>query len=314
MVTKYDNYPPFEVTDSLLNELTSKLADLRDDDIYADVPPGREGDKGEIGVLKKLVPHIDDTKAADPSNDLFVYITAKRYHSSPQVKFKYNGQTETVELADILFLVTYIQSDRVAARGSMLSQTKYEKSGDTQKWEINPPQFHLLHKKCSFHVDNIKSITLSFSLTARRQTFTNYSLVGQSYAPFLHTTEGMTDNDSFRYPDHSATQYTYKKSGEPHPNQNVVTWLRYMTRGRYAEPLVSGDDMMALVTQLFSQSTFDYTDGQDRLPTPSQIRSDGGTPPNEETDDSFAVVHLTVGRDCTDDIIGSRRLHIRGEM
>ncbi|WP_049891663.1 hypothetical protein [Haloquadratum walsbyi] len=87
-----------------------------------------------------------------------------------------------------------------------------------------------------------------------------------------------------------------------------------MTRGRYAEPLVFGDDMMDLVTQSFGQSTFDYTDSQDRLPTPSQIRSDGGTPPNEEADDSFAVVHLTVGRDCTDDIIGSRRLHIRREM
>ena len=66
-----------------------------------------------------------------------------------------------------------------------------------------------------------------------------------------------------------------------------------MTRGRYAEPLVSGDDMMDLVTQLFGQSTFDYTDSQNRLPTPSQIRSDGGTPPNEEADDSFAVVHLS---------------------
>jgi hypothetical protein len=314
MASKYDNYPPFEITDSLLNELTSKLTDLRDDDIYADVPSGRGNDEGETGVLKKLIPHIDDTKATDPSEDLFAYITAKKYHSSPKVKFKYNGQTKKVELADVLFLITYMQSDTVAARGSMLSQTKYEKSGDTQKWEICPPQFYLLHEMPSFIVSNISRITRTFSLSARRQTFTNYSLVGQSYAPFLHTTEGMTDNNSFRYPNHGATQYTYRRSVKPHPNQNIVTWLRYMTRGRYAEPLVSGDDMMDLVTQLFSQSTFPYTDSQDRLPTPTQIQSDGGTPPNEETDDSFAVVHLTVGRDCTDDIMGSRHLHIRGEM
>ncbi|NEU58731.1 hypothetical protein [Halorussus sp. MSC15.2] len=309
-----------KITDDLINNLGDDLEPLQNRSKYANIPPRSKASNskgGEVEFLSNAIPEIDGATGKD--GNLSVHINTKQFHNTPSVRFWWPGKKkfERCELADILFLITYVEDNEVVGRRTMLSQTKYtydNKYVTQRQWDPKPNQYHLLHTLQKFYPVQ-PNLGEWYDLERESSAFSNYSFVSDFWLPFFHSTDGM-DGGYINYNPEQTADYHYERTEDPPSGyQSFIGYLKLFVRGQYGEEYRPNDRIGQFYRDLFNSNTeFNLSDSSNQIPDSETLRADGGEQSLEEKEGGIGLVNIVVTEGYPDTDTPGKKLHLGGEL
>jgi len=235
--------------------------------------------KKEVPFIKKTIETLDDVYVSNRTYR--IWSLAKKFHSSPIVDFELehcpDSHRASAELADLIFVVNYIDgniSRTVQERLTSISQSKKKVWDDSPKgpiWEIKKHQFYLLDELPAFSVQ-LNAIDGDFNLTRKKQSFTTYSLVGDEWLPFFHSTSKLRRESDWS-PREWNKDEIYNKDGrnydrkgkKPGGVSEMIGFLKMLIRGKRGQVFDSDDDVSRLYKRVLEESdSFDWSNTGNR--------------------------------------------------
>ena len=305
------------ITDTLVSKFAREISAFQNRKKFANFDD-------EVPFIDKTIKVLDDIRVDD--GPLSLYSISKRIHLTPRVRFKckaVNGY-KNAELADLLFIITFVENNVVVGRRTILSQAKHANDDDyrtLRQWTPDPYQFYLLYYADEFkpvkpHIDNW------YPIPKRWNSLRTYSFASDFWLPFFHSTVGMTDIlDPNRK---KTTDYKYNRTDNPPSGyQSMTGYLRQFVRGRYGHRFNESSPLGQFYRDLFnSTKKFKKSNSPNRLATSKDIkRTDGGEtgseypemPPEEliDEDNGMGIVNIVAGSGFQDvDHSPARQLNI----
>lgn len=297
--------PPFTITDDLIDDFEDDVENLHDKNEFANFSRS----DGEERFIKKAIRELDGAQGQD--GNLSIHLGMKEYHQSPIVKFWWPGEEKFkgCELADFLFIITYVNGSGVAGRRTMISQAKhsYNDKYKTQlQWDCAPYQYYLLHWLPKFYPTK-PDLEKWYKFPRKSRAFTNYSFASDFWLPFFHSTWGMT-NRHIDADKHQDTKYRYERTNDfPVGFQYFTGYLKLFMRGKYGQPFKRTDPVGEFYEDLFaSDKDFDEGGSPDKVPTASDLAvPDGGASANPEDEgpppendgeyDGLSIINIVIG-------------------
>lgn len=292
--------PNLPVSDSLVSEFGKEIKPFRDRDEFACF------DK-EVPFINKTIDVLDDVSVH--ANGLSLHVATKRIHLTPKVRFRCEatGGCKNAELADLLFILTFVRGSQVVARRSILSQAKHASDDDyktLRQWTPDPYQYYLLYYSKEF-MPVKPFIFKSYKFPKRRSSLRTYSFASDFWLPFFHSADGMAEIVG---PDkNKKTNYKYDRTDNPPSGyQSMTGYLKQFVRGHYGARFTKRSSLGQFYRDLFkSTKKFKRSKSPNWLIQKNDIKfTDGGepfddppeTPPEEvEQDDGMGVVNIVVG-------------------
>lgn len=221
----------------------------------------------------------------------FVYSKCKELHQSPYVSYDDIGNhgCQSVELADIMFIITYYYGGSIASRQAHFSQSKCMKK---QKegylyWEINSAQHELLEERPEFQIEK-KGASAKHDLSGCNESLLNYSFASNFHRPFFYKAKDMEPMLDETY---STTRF-YIGKNPPIGTRYLYPVTRQSLVQRYGSQFGKGDAVYDLVKSVYEFGKLTKTRSPNSLQgvTDGGNRSSGLTIVNIEVDGDKEVV------------------------
>lgn len=260
----------------VINQFGDKIHDdLKQYDKY--------GSGDEVPFIKEFVQLMDQQFAYD-GNQL-IFCKGKMAHSSPFITYpgisKY--KKGSIELADLLVYIRYIEQDSVVGRRAFFSQTKCVKKSKTGRgiWHLDKSQAEFMKEKPPF-ILNYQGATRCHDISESNESFLNYSFVSDIHRPFLYNPKDLSD---FTKDLSSYNKFVYGK----HPvvgRRLLYSKLKMLLSKKYGSETNKKSNEYHLIEDVFELGNLDYSSS-------TNVATDGG----DSSDSAFGVVQIDVSFD-----------------